>query len=142
MSCLRHISKYVLDPTVHSCDWNNDLIEETQRFFEKEIGVAPTKNSLFGGYDAQPDYFYDYVNLLQRAELLILQDNKLSIADLAENYRRHIGIFDFQKLYEDLQASRAVRSYNAAAQTLELDEEYLRKSYQRLEKFYGVLLRN
>ena len=142
MSCLRHISKYVLDPTVHSCDWNNDLIEETQRFFEKEIGVAPTRNSLFGGYDAQPDYFYDYVNLLHRAELLILRDNKLSIADLAENYRRHIGIFDFQKLYEELQASRAVKTYNAASQTLELNEEYLRKSYQRLEKFYGVLLRN
>jgi hypothetical protein len=142
MACLRHISQYVLDPTDHTDDWNGDLLEETGRFFAKEVGVAPAKNALFGGYYAQSDYFYDYVNLLYRAELIVLHDKKVSVSDLAECYRKHIGVFDFQKFYEELRGSKAIGEYDTKSQTLVLDEENLTKSNRRLEKFYGTLLRN
>jgi hypothetical protein len=142
MACLRHISQYVLDPTGHIDDWNDDLLNETKRFFAKEIGVAPAKNSLFGGYYAQSDYFYDYVNLLRRAEMIVLNEQKLSVPELAECFRKHIGIFDFQKFYEELRGSKVIGEYDTKSQTLVLDADNLAKSNRRLEKFYGTLLRN
>lgn len=143
VKCLQHLSRYVLDPVVHTDDWNNDLLKETFRFFEEEVGVAPAKNALFGGYYDQADFFYDYVGLLRRSEQIVLDEkNLLSIAELADCYRRHIGIFEFQRLYEGLQQNEAIKEYDAKKQTLMLDTERFAISGRRLEKFYGSLLRS
>ena len=142
MACLQHISRFVLDPEVHTEDWNNDLIKETYRFFDTEIGAAPAKNALFSGYYAQADYFYDYVNLLYRAELLTLNENKIILSELAECYRQHVGIFDFPQIHTALKAGDAAGEYDVKQQTLLLHAEKLIKSRRRLEKFYGALLRS
>ena len=143
MQCLKHVSRYVLDPVLHTDDWNDDLIKETFRFFEEEIGVAPAENALFGGYYAQADYFYDYINLLYRAEMINLTDGqKISVAELAECCRQHVGIFDFDQIYELLQRNEAVVEYDVKKQILVIQTEKLLKSNRRLEKFYGTLLRN
>jgi hypothetical protein len=106
------------------------------------VGIAPAK-ILYGGYYDQADFFYDYVNLLCRAEMVVLdKDKKLSILELAESYRRHVGIFDFQNLYDELSKSKVVGEYDSKKHTLELFEENLVQSKKRLEKFYGTLLRN
>ena len=142
MACLRHLSRFVLAPQIHTLDWNDDLIAETNRFFAEEVGVAPAK-ILYGGYYDGPDYFYDYVNLLCRADMLVLDGGaKISVMELAEGYRRHIGMFDFQLLYDDLAKSHAVGEYDSKKNTLELLGEHLAQSKRRLEKFYGTLLRN
>ena len=142
-ACLKHLSRYVLDPIPHTEDWNNDLLKETFRFFKEEIGIAPAKNTLFGGYYAGADYFYDYVNLLYRAEMVDITDGQnLCVVKLAECYRQHVGIFDFQQINDYLQQSDAVGEYDAKKQILVLQAERLLKSKQRLEKFYGTLLRN
>jgi hypothetical protein len=142
MACLRHLSHHVLHPTFHTPDWNNDLIAETYRFFTEEVGVSPAK-IFYGGYYDGPDYFYDYVNLLCRADMLVLEDGKnLSVTELAEGYRRHVGVFDFQHLYDDLSKSKAVGEYDSKKNTLVLLEENLLQSKRRLEKFYGTLLRH
>jgi hypothetical protein len=142
MACLKHLSRFVLDPKIHTLDWNDDLIAETNRFFTEEVGAAPA-TILYSGYYDGPDYFYDYVNLLYRADMLVLEDGKkISVAELAEGYRRHVGMFDFQNLYEELLKSKAVGEYDSKKNTLELLTENLVQSKKRLEKFYGTLLRN
>lgn len=140
MACLQHLSRYVVDPTAQTLDWNDDLIKETYRFFEQDIGVAPA-HTLFGGYYGQSDFFYDYVNILFRAEMLTLGEH-ISVTELAECYRKHLGVFDFQHLYDELQVGDTIGEYDAKKQTLALNPEHLAKSKRRLEKFYGTLLRN
>jgi len=141
IACLQHVSKYVLDPTTHTDDWNNDLLKEVHQFFEDETGVAPAKNSLFGGYYEQVNYFYDYVNLLYRSEMLAIENEKISVMELASCYRKHVGIFDFQNLYDELQKSQSIGEHDAKKQMLSLNAECLAESRRRLEKFYGTLLR-
>jgi len=94
-------------------------------------------------FKCQPHNFYDYVNLLYRAEMLTLKnDEKIAITDLAECYRTHIGVFDFQQIYTELQKNKVIGEYDIKKQTITLRRESLLKSRRRLEKFYSTLLRN
>jgi hypothetical protein len=143
--CLRHFSRYVLDPKPSSENWNNDLIQEAIRFFESDLGFSVSKKTIYDGYyDAAP-YFCDYINLLKRSEEITFDQNetecRISVISLSDCYRRHVGLFDLEKIQNVLSQGNLLKDYDTKTHTFILDAETVNLGSRRLEQFYGSMIR-
>jgi hypothetical protein len=143
--CLKHFSRYVLEPKLSSEDWNTDTLAEAVRFFEEDMGLPVTKNVIRDGYYDSSPYFCDYVNLLKQSEILPFEqvngECRISVNNLGECFRKHIGMFDFEYIHSSLLQSELLKGYDAKTHTLILDSEVMNKNAMRLEKLYGPNIR-
>jgi hypothetical protein len=147
---IRHLSRYVLEPTITSDSGNNDLIEYAINYTKTELRLPVNNTTLFDAYYDTTPYFCDYVNLLQQMELLNIDKKEndteqkywqISVGELSNCFRQHVGVFDFQKIEQLAKESGLLKKYNATTHTFELDAEIMSKSLRRLEKVHGTLIR-
>ena len=144
--CLKHLSRYVLDLKIQSDSWHHDLITESRRYLEEELGLSVSKNVFFDGYYDSATFFCDYINLLQRSEALVaekLQGDllKVSVAQLGDCYRSHVGMFDFDHIRSMLTQHMLLKEYAVKTHDFILDAEPLSRSPRRLEQLFSSALR-
>jgi catechol 2,3-dioxygenase-like lactoylglutathione lyase family enzyme len=142
---LRHLSRYVLEPRIVSDNWNGDLVQEAYRFLEKELGLPVHQKTLFDGYYDTQSYFCDYVTLLlQKDELTtVASENGLTVsaAALGDCFRKHVGMFDFERIHEMLITTMLLKEYDPARHVFVLDPQPFQASAKRLDRCYGHAIR-
>jgi len=142
---LRHCSRYVLEPRVVSDNWNDDLIREAYRFLETEMGLPVHKKTLFDGYYDPQSYFRDYVSLLLQKNDLKAETSEhgltLSAAALGDCFRKHVGMFDFERIRDMLIGAMLLKEYDPVKHVFVLDPQPFQASGKRLDLCYGHALR-
>jgi hypothetical protein len=139
---LKHCSRYVLEPR-DSDNWNGDLIREAYRFLETELGLPVHKKTLFDG--DSPSSFCDYVTLLSKKDDLVIvyseRGLEVSAASLGDCFRKHVGMFDFDRIREMLTKTALLRKYDPVKHIFILDPEPFQASAKRLDRSYGHAVR-
>jgi hypothetical protein len=143
--CLRFLSRYVLSAPVCSENWNSGLIEAASHFIEQELKLPLARNILFDGYYDPSSWFCDYVTLLRQTEDLVpVQDGEnliLPVTPLSDCYRKHVGMFDFDKIKAVLSQAMILKHYDPAKHLFVLDKEPFEQSSRRFGTVYSPYVR-
>jgi hypothetical protein len=142
---LKHLSSYVLEPTVMSDNWNSDIIEHAINYVEAELRLPVNKATLFDAYYDSTPYLCDYITLLQQMELLPITRTddywSISVTDFSNCFRQHVGLFDFRQIKQMAQQSGLLVDHIADENVFRLDTALMEKSVRRLESVHGTLIR-